>query len=102
MFKRSTDGPRDISRTHFHAITGAVRDAAVRDLRIDRGKVTVIERGRDPQRLGEPGVDRRARARRAFGVGPQDLVLATLGRQEFQKGQWNLLEALPKVSDRPS
>ena len=83
--------------THFHAITGAVRDAAVRDLRIDPGTVTVIERGRDPQRLGMPGIDRRARARQALGVGTQDLVLATLGRQEFQKGQWNLLEALPKV-----
>jgi glycosyltransferase involved in cell wall biosynthesis len=83
--------------THFHAITGAVRDAAVRDLRLDPAHITVIERGRDPRRLGEPNPERRLQARRALGVDPDALTLVTLGRQEFQKGQWHLIEAMPKI-----
>ncbi|HEX6230669.1 MAG TPA: glycosyltransferase family 4 protein, partial [Actinomycetota bacterium] len=74
-----------------------VKDAAVRDLRIDTDRVTVIERGRDPERLGEPSTERRARARRGLGLGPDAAVLVTVGRQEYQKGQWHLLEAMPQV-----
>ena len=89
--------------THFHAITGAVRDASIRDLRIDPQRVTVVERGRDPRRLGEPGAERRARARRDLGVDDDELVLLTLGRQEFQKGQWVLIDAMPKIlATRPN
>ena len=83
--------------THFHAITGAVRDAAIRDLHLTPDTITVIERGRDPARLGEPGEKRRATAREALGVSLDAFALATLGRQEFQKGQRHLIEAMPKV-----
>jgi glycosyltransferase involved in cell wall biosynthesis len=86
--------------THFHAITNAVKDAAVRDLRIAPGDVTVIERGRDASRLGVPSRDRRERARRLLGLDSADVVLATVGRQEFQKGQWLLLEAMAALVTR--
>lgn len=86
--------------THFHALTHAVKDAAVRDLRIRAGSVTVIERGRDPDRLGKPGARRRARARVSLGLAADDIVLATIGRQEFQKGQRYLLEAMAALVAR--
>jgi glycosyltransferase involved in cell wall biosynthesis len=86
--------------THFHAITHAVKGAAVRDLRIDASRVSVIERGRDPQRLGGPSAERRAHAREALGLGDDRFVVLSVGRQEFQKGQWNLLEAIPQASAR--
>ena len=79
--------------THFHAITEAVKDAAVRDLRVKPRDVTVIPRGRDAVRLGQPSPARRAKARKLLDLGADDVVLATVGRQEFQKGQWHLLEA---------
>lgn len=83
--------------THFHAISNAVKDAAVRDLRIHPDRVTVIERGRDPERLGKPSPERRSRARRALLLEGGNPVVVTVGRQEFQKGQWYLLEAFPQV-----
>jgi glycosyltransferase involved in cell wall biosynthesis len=82
---------------HFHAITNAVKDAAVGDLRIQPSRITVVERGRDPGRLGLPSADRRAEVRRRLGVDPDHPVLVTVGRQEFQKGQWHLIDAMPRV-----
>jgi glycosyltransferase involved in cell wall biosynthesis len=78
---------------HFHAISRAVGTAAVRSLEIPPERVTVIPRGRDPERLGAPGRTRRGRVRRALGLGPDDEVIITVGRQEFLKGHRFLLEA---------
>jgi glycosyltransferase involved in cell wall biosynthesis len=83
--------------SHFHAITNAVKEAAVRDLGIDPARVTVIERGRDPERLGRPTPERRRTARSSLGLGDDALVIVTAGRQEFQKGQWHLVEAMPAI-----
>lgn len=85
---------------HFHAVSQAVKDSAVRALRIPAEQVTVIPRGRDTRRLGAPGEERRRRARVTLGLAPDDLVLVTVGRQEFQKGQRFLLEAVETLSDR--
>jgi len=82
--------------SHFHAITHAVKRSAVAALKLAPDAVTVIERGRDPARLGEPGADRRAAARRALGIG-HELVLVSVGRQEYQKGHTVLLEALARL-----
>lgn len=87
------------STTHFHAITEAVKDAAVRDLSIPPDRITVVERGRDPARLGEPSPERRARARAELGLASDDVVLVNAGRQEYQKGQRYLLEAMPRIID---
>jgi glycosyltransferase involved in cell wall biosynthesis len=86
--------------TWFHAISEAVKASAVAELRIPADRVTVITRGRDPRRMGEPGPDRRARARRHLGLGDADEVIVNVGRQEFQKGQEYLLEAADQVLRR--
>jgi glycosyltransferase involved in cell wall biosynthesis len=78
---------------HFHAVSSTVKDAAVEALGIDPNRVTVIERGRDPDRLGVPSPERRARVRTALGLAGDARVIVTVGRQEFQKAQEDLVEA---------
>jgi glycosyltransferase involved in cell wall biosynthesis len=85
---------------HFHAITHAVRDSYVRALGIAPGRVTVIERGRDTTRLGAPGEDRRRRVRESLGIPMDGEVLINVGRQEYQKGQPLLLEAVARLVER--
>ncbi len=85
---------------HFHAISEAVRDASARTLRLDPGWISVIQRGRDPQRLGEPSPQRRLAARRALGLDPEAEVIVNVGRQEFQKGQLDLLRAMESLARR--
>jgi glycosyltransferase involved in cell wall biosynthesis len=82
---------------HFHAITEAVKRWAVATLRVPGERVTVIERGRDAARLGEPSAERRARARAELGLSEDAPVIVAVGRQEFQKGHRFLLEAMPAV-----
>lgn len=87
---------------HFHAITVAVKEAAVSSLRIPSERITVVERGRDPERLGHPGTARRRRARRQLGLADDDEVVVCVGRQEYQKGQATLLRALALLApERP-
>ncbi|CAN5908593.1 glycosyltransferase family 4 protein [soil metagenome] len=80
--------------THFHALTHAVKEAAVQTLHIPPERITVIGRGRAPERLGTPSAERRAQARRHLGLRAEDEVILTVGRQEYQKGQRFLLEAM--------
>jgi glycosyltransferase involved in cell wall biosynthesis len=96
---RIVDGwtARHLTR-HFHAVTRAVKEAAVRDLRIPPERITVIERGRDPVRLVVPDPGRRDQARKRLGLSPEDDVLVSVGRQEFQKGQRYLIEAMVELS----
>jgi glycosyltransferase involved in cell wall biosynthesis len=82
---------------HLHAITEAVRDAAVRDLRVPAERITIVERGRDAERLGRPGAERRAAARQALGLADDAEVVVSVGRQEFQKGQTHLLAATARL-----
>lgn len=91
-----------IAGTRFHAITETVKRENMAALRLPAGRVTIVPRGRDPQRLGRPDPVRRARARSALGIEPNDEVVVNVGRQEFQKGQRYLLEALPALlTERP-
>jgi glycosyltransferase involved in cell wall biosynthesis len=83
--------------THFHAITGAVKRAAVTALRVAPERVTVIERGRDPTRLGLPSPERRHKARMTLGLDQDAEVLVNVGRHEFQKGQRYLVEAMARI-----
>jgi glycosyltransferase involved in cell wall biosynthesis len=83
---------------HFHAVSRAVKDAAVQALGIDPNRVTVVERGRDPSRLGEPSAERRARIRAALGLHDGARVIVTVGRQEFQKGQADLVTAFDLIA----
>jgi glycosyltransferase involved in cell wall biosynthesis len=83
---------------HFHAITRAAADSAVRHLRIDPARITVIPRGRDEARLGRPGPQRRAAVRAALGLPADATVLCTVGRQDPQKGHDVLLAAFDRLA----
>ena len=85
---------------HFHAITDAVKSWAVADMGIHPGRITVVHRGRDPGRLGEAGPIRRRSVRQALGLTEEDEVIVTVGRQEFQKGQRHLLDAVATLARR--
>jgi len=77
----------------FHAISYAVAQDAVTNLRLAEDCISVIPRGRARARLGWPSPDRAARARRELGV-PQDAELVlSVGRQEMRKGHVTLVEA---------
>jgi glycosyltransferase involved in cell wall biosynthesis len=86
---------------HFHALTEAVKRSAVEVLRIPNERVTVIPRGRDAARLGETSLQRRRDARARLGLARDEDVLVSVGRQEFQKGQRYLLEAMAELRGRP-
>jgi glycosyltransferase involved in cell wall biosynthesis len=83
---------------HFHAVTQAVKRAAVESLHISPDRVTVIERGRDPARLGEPGSERRRSTRARLGLADDAEIVINVGRAEFQKGQRFLLEAMARLA----
>lgn len=87
---------------HFHAISPAVRDSAVAHLGVRPDQVTVVERGRDLTRLGEPSRARRSAVRLRLGLAPDAPVVLNVGRQEPQKDQATLLRAIAKLrADRP-
>ena len=87
--------------THLHAVSRSVKDAAVRSLRIRPERVTVVERGRDPDRLGFPTPERRERARRELGIPTDAEVVLSVGRLEHQKGHRYLVAAVAAIRDRP-
>lgn len=86
--------------THFHAVSQAAKDSAVATLGIPSERITVVERGRDPDRLGNPSKDRFHRARLALGLKETDEVIVNVGRHEYQKGQTYLLEAMAELFPR--
>lgn len=92
---RRIDGftARHLTR-RFHAITFAVAESNITALGIDRDRVEVIERGRDPERLGEPSSERRAKARASLDIAPGTAVLVHVGRQEGQKAIPDLIQAV--------
>ena len=85
---------------HFHSVSNSAKQSAVRRLKLDPDSITVVERGRDPNRLGEPGLARRRQSRAALGLQPEDEVMVSVGRHEFQKNQVVMVEALGRLSDR--
>lgn len=82
---------------HFHAITQSAADHAIEQFGISPADVTVVPRGRDRKRLGTPSPERRSRARRALGITDDRPVLLNVGRQDPQKGQIYLVEAMQEV-----
>jgi glycosyltransferase involved in cell wall biosynthesis len=87
---------------HIYANSNAVRTAAMSDLGIPAEKITVIKEVRDAARLGKPSIQRRNLARSKLGLEGDQNVLVTIGRQDFQKGQRYLLEAMAMlVSNHP-
>lgn len=84
---------------HFHAISQAVKDSTVEQLGVAPNRITVVRRGRDANRLGERSEGRRIAVRRELGLLPENQVILTVGRQEFQKGHTHLIEAFARVID---
>ena len=82
---------------HFHAITHAVKASYVEQLRLDPERITVVERGRSRERLGERTTERRATMRARLDIDPRRPVLVNVGRQEYQKGHRFLVEAMAEV-----
>ena len=94
---RAVDATSSRLVDHFHAITHAVKESAVRKLGVPAEQITVVHRGRDRARLGEPSTERRARARAGLGIGSDELVILNAARREYQKGQRYLLEAFAEL-----
>lgn len=83
---------------HFHAVSQAAKDSAIASLRIPAERITVVERGRNTDRLARPSAERRLQARERLCLTDQDEVIVNLGRHEYQKGQKYLLEAFAKLA----
>jgi glycosyltransferase involved in cell wall biosynthesis len=77
----------------FHAVSHAVQADAARRLGIDAGRIVVIGRARNRDRLGLPSPARRAAARASLGVPGDAEVVVTVGRQEPQKAHDVLVRA---------
>jgi glycosyltransferase involved in cell wall biosynthesis len=87
---------RRVSR--FHALTGAVARSWQRNVGIPASKITVIPRGIDVDALeARAHAASRAEVRAALGVPEDAPMLLNVARQEPQKGQRYLLEALPLI-----
>lgn len=78
---------------HLHAITQAVADAKRVSLGVRPEQITVIPRGRDRRRLGQPGGVGRQRIRRELGLDESTELVLNVARQETQKGQVHLVRA---------
>lgn len=77
--------------THFHAVTPAVKQETVNQLRVPPEKVTVVNRGRTPF---ECPPDTHLTTRSTLGIPPDSKLIINVGRQEHQKGQIDLIRAL--------
>lgn len=96
---RSVDRMTGRWLTHrFHAISRSAADSAVTHLGIAPTRISVVERGRDLQRLGQPSPARRAAVREQLGIAPDCELLLNVGRQEPQKGQLHLVEAMASLA----
>src|SRR5262249_28089536 len=85
---------------HFHAVTHTVKQHAIQTMRIAPERITVVERGRDPSRLGTPSAERRQESRSKLGLPEDAEILVNLGRIEYQKGQKYLLQAIAEIRER--
>lgn len=83
---------------HFHAISEAVKRSTVETMGVRPERISVVKRGRDPERLGAPSAQRSAAARRSLGLDPDSRVILTVGRQEYQKGHRHLVDAFAGVA----
>lgn len=79
--------------THFHAVSTAVADGFAERFDLPLARITVVPRGRDRSRLGEPSAARRRAVRATQGWAPNAEVVVAVARHEFVKGLGNLVEA---------
>ena len=80
--------------TRFHSVSRTARDSNCHHLGIALDQVTVVPRGREEQ--GGLPVST-ADLQRELGLTPEHRVLLNVGRLVAQKGQRDLLRAMPRV-----
>jgi glycosyltransferase involved in cell wall biosynthesis len=93
---RAVDATTSRLVVRFHAVSERVGDVAAERLHLDRGRIDVVPRGRDPAVLGRRSTQRRASAREALRIADDARVVLAVGRQEHQKGLDVLLEAVAR------
>ncbi len=81
----------------FHAVSESAAAVMAQRLRISPDRVTVIPRGRDPERLGRRTSERRTAARAKLGVADDEALVLAAGRHFHFKGLDVLVAAMPKV-----
>ena len=83
--------------TTFHAISADVARVMAHRLRIPANRIQIVYRGRDPQRLGVPTVDRRLRTRAALSIDAKTPVVLSVGRLDQQKGVETTIDAFRRL-----
>jgi len=86
--------------THFHAVSHAAKAAAVSSMGVQPERITVIERGRDPDYFKQRTPEQRQQARLQLGLCEDDEVIVNVGRHEYAKGLPYLLAAMEKLIQR--
>ena len=81
---------------HFHANGNSVASHYQEKLWISGKRITIIPRGRPSNPFAFDGETRSA-VRREFGISDHTVMIVTVGRHEFQKGQDTLLDALGQL-----
>jgi glycosyltransferase involved in cell wall biosynthesis len=97
---QATDAATAHLAVRFHAITSYVAEVMAERLHIERSRIDVVPRGRDPHSFGQPSIDRRRRVRREVGVGDHQPLVVAVGRQEWQKGHDVLIDATSALLPR--
>lgn len=85
---------------HFHANGNSVASHYQEKLWISGKRITIIPRGRSSNPFVHDSETRNA-VRREFGISDQTVMIVTVGRHEFQKGQDTLLDALGQLDAQP-
>lgn len=86
-----------VSSSWYHAVTRGVAKENARALHVDPGRVLVAERGRSATRI-DAAAGQRDDVRSSLGVGPDDLVVLAIGRQDVQKAYPQLLAQFDRVA----
>ena len=100
---RALDAATSIFAIRFHSITAAIADNVGSRLGIPRDKITVIPRGRDPEKYPFRSPEVRQRVREDLQIPEGAPVVLSVARHEPQKGLHHLLEATSHLaSNHPS
>jgi glycosyltransferase involved in cell wall biosynthesis len=86
--------------TTFHAISVDVARVMGRRLRIPSDRIQIVYRGRNPDRLGVPTLNRRLRTRAALSIDAKTPVVLSVGRLDQQKGVETTIDAFRRLLAR--
>lgn len=81
----------------FHAVSDSIATLMSRRLWLDRDRIEVVPRGRDPKVLGERTVERGLLTRERIGLDPATSMVLAVARHHHVKGLDTLIAAFPQV-----